>query len=562
MPQGLLEPRLYRATFVVALLALVVLAFSLRDGQRARTSEPVPPTFSAQRVLATARQMVVKYGVRASGTRQDEVVAELVKAQLEESGFVASTYRFGANTLRGERELVNVLGVRAGPTDRRLVIVASRDGAPGALRQTGTVETGMLVELARVLQGRAFSHTLVLASVSGGADGGLGAAELARKLRRPVDGVVVLRNIAARRQGTATLARYDSRLRSDPRFVQTLAQVSTREFGGGESNSVSGQLVRMGFPLALGEQAGFPAQGLSAVALSPGGEALAPADFARGTQVAAGGRAALRALTTLDGDFRPAAPRPADLQIGGKLIPSWALILFIGTLLLPLVVVAVDGWARARRRDEASLRGLVAPPLALAPLIALALLLRALGAVGLIDAPPLPAEPEAATAMAPVVIGVCVVGLAVAGMLVAVAAARQFTPKGGEAGFALWLAFAGIALFAVNPVAAAFWLLPLHLMMLLLLAGTKPRRAQVWLTLLAGLVPVVIAAAYYPVVLGIDLPDVLRFAVLLLAGGFIGVTATAVGCMAVAATFAAALQLHWTAPMRSRPSPSPSPLLR
>lgn len=560
MPLGLLEPRLYRAAFAVAFLALVVLAFSLRDAPRGLSPEPAPPTFSAQRAMTTARRITSEFGPRVSGSRQDEAVAALVKTSFEENGFVTTRHRFGANTLRGERELVNVVGLRAGPTDRRLVIVASRDGHPGALWRSGSVETGILVELARVLQGRAFSHTLVLASVSGGADGGLGAAELARRLRRPVDGVIVLRNIATPLKGSVTLARFDSRMTSDERFVRTVARAAASEFDGGEQSlTVPGQLVRMGFPLALGEQATFPGRGLSAVAVSPGGEALTATTPAGGSRVAAGGRAALRALTTLDGATRPAATRPGDLKVGGKVIPVWALILFIGTLLLPLVVVAVDGWARARRRDETSTRGLAAPLMALAPLVALALLLRVLGAVGLIDAPPLPAEPEAATAAGPVVIGVAAIVLGVVGMLVAVAAARQLTPKGGEAGFSLWLAFAGIALFAVNPVAAAFWLLPLHLVMLLLLAGVRPRRTQVWLTVLAGMLPLALAAAYYPVALGMDVPGTLRFAVLLQAGGFVGPTATVAGCMAVAAVFAAVIQLHWTAP--TPPKSPKSPLL-
>jgi hypothetical protein len=83
---------------------------------------------------------------------------------------------------------------------------------------------------------------------------------------------------------------------------------------------------------------------------------------------------------------------------------------------------------------------------------------------------------------------------------------------------------------------------------LLLLAGTHPRRAQVWLTALVGLLPLFAAAVYYPVVLGMGPLDSLRFAVLLQAGGFTGPLATVGGCLIVAAVFVALLQLHWTAP--------------
>jgi hypothetical protein len=526
-----------------------VVAFSLKDPPRALTPELAPPTFSAERVLATAKQLTNVYGVRESGGKQDAAVAALVRARLSENGFVTSAYDFQARTLRGSKTLTNVVGVRAGPSDRRLVVVASRDGSRGALAGTDAVETGMLLEFARVLQGRTFGHTLVLASVSGGVDGGLGAAELASGLRRPVDAVIVLRNVAAGPRGAEVLSRYDSRLSPDARLLRTVERLASIEFGTrGGGFSTAGQLVRMGFPLALGEQAMFPERGLAAVAVSPGGEALVRSRSVTAPTVAATGRTALRALTTFDDGFRPADPEPVELQVGGKLIAGWALILLIGALLFPLVVVSVDGWARARRRQESASRGLVAAPLALAWLVLLALVLRGLAAAGAINAPPLPAEPHALSGTAPVAVGLLILVLAPAGLLVTAAAARQLTAKGGASGFALWLAFAGVAMFAINPIAALFWTPLLHLLVLLLLAGTHPRRAQVWLTALVGLLPLLAVAVYYPVVLGMGPLDSLRFAVLLQAGGFAGPLATVGGCLIVAAVFVALMQLHWTAP--------------
>ncbi len=562
MPPGLLEPRLYRAAFVPALLALIVLAFSLKDPPRGLTPEPAPPTFSAQRALVTARQLTDAYGARRSGSTQDARVAELVRARFNENGFVTHRYDFRTRTLSGRRTLANIVGIRAGPSDRRLVIVASRDGSPGTLARTNAVETGVLLELSRVLQGRSFAHTLVLASVSGGVDGGLGAERLARELRRPVDAVIVLRNLSYSTDEAAVLARYDSRLRPDVRLERTLQRIAAIEFTNIDTpRATAGQLVRMGFPLALGEQAVFPEHGFSAASISPGGEALVRSSIAGTSVAASAGRSALRALTTFDGDFRPAAPAPAELRVGGKAIPSWALILFVGILLLPLVVVAVDGWARARRRHESARRGLIATPLALAWLLIVALLLRGLGAAGLIDAPSLPAEPEALSGSVAAIVGVIALLLAPAGLMVAAGLARRHSEPGGEAGFALWLAFAGIAVFFVNPVAALFWVPLLHMLVMLLLSGTRPRRLQVWLTALGGLLPVVLALVYYPVVLDMGPLDSLRFAVLMQAGGFGGLATVLGTCVIVAAVFVSLLQLHWTAPRRGR-SVAPIPLIR
>ncbi|MGH2905738.1 MAG: hypothetical protein ACRDKI_03095 [Solirubrobacterales bacterium] len=549
MPQGLLEPRLYRAAFVPALLALIVLAFSVQDPPRALTPELAPPTFNAQRALATADQLVGNYGARESGSLADSRTADLVQARLSAFGFGSASYRFDATTLHGERKLVNIVGVRPGPSDRRLVIVASRDGSNGKLRRSGSIETGMLIELARVLQGRTFDHTLELASVSGGVDGGIGAEQLAAGLRRPVDGVIVLRNVGAVSDAAPVLDVFDSRLQPDPRFERTVERVAAIELSRRSGTpAVSSQLVRMGFPLALGEQANYPGAGLTVAALSPGGEPLKPPAAAPAKQVAAVGRSALRTLTTFDGSYRPAEPSVRPLHAGGKLIPAWALILFIGALLLPLVVVAVDGWARARRWHEVSTRGLIAPPAALVWLLVIGLLLRLFGLSGLIDSPSLPPDPSALHSALPIVVGFIALILATLGVLVAAAATRQATPQGGEAGFALWLVIAGVAVFIVNPVAAGFFVLLLHLLVLLLLAGTRPRRAQVWLFALIGLLPILGVLIFYPVALGLSPLAALRFGVVIESGGFIGIAALAAGCAIVAAVVTALLQLHWTAP--------------
>lgn len=564
VPPGLLEPRLYRAAFAPALLALIILAFSVQDPPRALTPELAPPTFNAQRALATGKQLVDNYGARESGSIEDSQTADLVQARLAAFGFDGAEYEFEATTLNGTRKMVNVLGVRPGPSDRRLVVVASRDGFSGQLKKSGSIETGTLIELARVLQGRTFQHTLVLASVTGGVDGGLGAAKLAETLRRPVDGVIVLRNVAAPARGAPVLNVFDSRLQPDPRYERTVERVAALELSTPPASpSVTSQLVRMGFPLALGEQATYPDQGLTVAAISPGGEPLAPPAETPRLQVAAVGRSALRVLTTLDDNFEPAAPTVRPLRAGGKLIPGWALILFIGTLLLPLLVVAVDGWARARRWHEVSTRGLVAPPVALVWLLLVGLLLRVFGVSGFIDAPALPPDPSALTATFPIVVGFIVLIFALLGVLVAAAATQQATPKGGEAGFALWLVIAAVAVFVVNPIAAGFLVLLLHLLVLLLLAGTRPRRAQVWLFALIGLLPLIAAFIYYPVVLGLSPLAALRFGVILESGGFIGFAALGASCAMVAAASTSILHLHWTAPKRGRleTSPAPSPLL-
>lgn len=510
-----------------------------------------PPGFSAVRAKTVADQLVKSYGARESGSTQDNQVAALVEARLEGFGFTASALKFSATTLSGRKELTGVVGMRPGPSDRRLLVVASRDGSEGELRRAGALETGVLLELARVLEGRSFEHSIVLASVSGGVDGGVGAERLIRQLRGPFDGVLVVRNISDRLAKAPVLVASNTRSVADESYVRTVRRIAGLEFarsGEDQRRSVPAQLVRLGFPLALGEQASLPGLGVSGVSLSPGGEPLHAAGKVSAGTVTDVGQIALRTLTTLDTGPAPAAPKTAPIRVGGLLIPQWAFVLLIGTLYFPLLVGCVDAWARARRWRQPAQRGLLAPAIALGWLLVIGFLLRGLGLTGMIDAPALAPDPSAVKGVGATLIGLLALLLGLLGVMVGAAAARQATPKGGEAGFALWVVFTGVAVFVLNPVAAGFLLLLMHLVVLMLLTSGAPRRRQVAGLTLVGLLPIALAALYFPVVFGIAAPDVLRYAVLLVAGGFTSPLALAIGCAVVAAAGTALIHLWWSAP--------------
>src|SRR6185436_8649427 len=106
-----------------------------------------------------------------------------------------------------------------------------------------------------------------------------------------------------------------------------------------------------------GEQGVLLARELPAIALSIGGDrapaAGAPISRERLTQL---GRAALRTVTALDGAprGRPVNARAssADLVTSRKVLPGWAVRLFVGALLLAPLVVAVDALAAVRRARD------------------------------------------------------------------------------------------------------------------------------------------------------------------------------------------------------------------
>src|SRR6202161_4490961 len=76
------------------------------------------------------------------------------------------------------------------------------------------------------------------------------------------------------------------------------------------------------------------------------------------------------------------------LSIKKKTLPSWALRLLIGTLLLPPLIVVADGLARARRRRLAVARWSLWTLLCAAPFLLAALFAMLLGAIGVIGAAP------------------------------------------------------------------------------------------------------------------------------------------------------------------------------
>lgn len=553
MTEGLLAPRLYRAAFAPALFALIVLAFSLQQPSHPQAGELAPPGFSGTRAVTFADQAVRNYGARSSGSTGDRQLADLVEARLQSSGFRVTRRDFNARTLNGRRTLTNVVGVRVGTSDRRMLVLASRDGSPGRLQRSGALETGALLELARVVEGRSFRHTLVLASVSGGNDGGLGAAELIGQLGRSFDAVVVLRNIAVPRSEAPVLSSGDGRRGPDPRFLRTLRGLVAQELGGREhySHAVPRQLIRLGFPVALGEQAALLGRDISAASISLGGEPLrAPGSELVGatTQV---GQSALRALATFDRADPATKPQTLALEVGGKLIPQWALILLIGALWFPLVVVTVDAWARARRRQQATQRGVLAPSLALGWLLLIGFLMRGAAISGVIHAPPLVPDPAAVHGVSAGLIGGFALLLSLFGVLVATAAVRQATAKGGEAGFALWLVFSGLAVFVINPFASAFLLLLVHLLVLLLLIGGVGRK-QLALMLLVGIVPLAVAALDLMAVIDLAPTALPRFLVLLTSGGFVAPLTVVAGCAVWAAVGTASIHLWWKAAGGSR----------
>jgi hypothetical protein len=260
----------------------------------------------------------------------------------------------------------------------------------------------------------------------------------------------------------------------------------------------------------------------------PGADSSVSAD-----RLTAFGRTVLQTVTALDsGRDVPSATR--YLLYGHKLIPEWPIRLLVLALILPVLVTAIDGLARARRRGHEVIMwaGWVfsaALPFALAALFVVGLKLIGLMAV----APPAPVAPDAvpldAAGVAVLVAVACVLGL---GFAVLRPWALRFAgvrgdPSSGGSAVALVLVMCAVALtiWVGNPFAATLIVPALHVWMWVVAPDVR-MHASVWIALLiASFVPVALAAAYYMVTFGLSPVDAAWTGILLLAGGHLGVLA-------------------------------------
>ena len=101
-------------------------------------------------------------------------------SELDRLGFPSERQRF----THAGRDLVNVIGRRAGRSRRQIVIVAARDAAVIPEATGSAADTAALLELARVFEGRPTRKTLVLASVDGSTLGEVGTTKLPGRARR------------------------------------------------------------------------------------------------------------------------------------------------------------------------------------------------------------------------------------------------------------------------------------------------------------------------------------------------------------------------------------------
>jgi hypothetical protein len=538
----MLNGRLYRAAFLPFLIALAVAAFSLTGRAAPLRSTLAPDAFEGQRAFAELNSLAAEFPHRRPGSAGDQALAGRIAQSLRAlggagaGGFSVHTRRFEGQTIDGERELESVIAQRPGSTAQKpIVIVAHRDAARAGARAELS-GTAALLELARVFAARETQRTIVLVSTSGGSGGDAGAVEFADAHAGPFDAAIVIGDLAGSARRKPFVVPYsDASGSASVKLQRTVQDAITREAGVDPgAPSGFGQLANLAFPLTVGEQGPLNAAGIPSVLVQVSGESgPAAGDGVSVASLQGFGRAVLSAIDALDAGPDVQQAMQGGLLVQRKTIPAWALRLVIGTLLLPPLILAADGLARARRRRLAVARWSLWTLLCAAPFAIAALFAVLLGTLGIVSAAPSsPIPPRAlsfdASAAASVFAVLLVLGLA--WLLWPMALRRlglRSRPESDAAGVGMLLVMLalGVIVWLADPIAALLLLPAMHAWLLIVSPELRPRPAAGLGLVLLGAIPLVLLMSFYADHLGLGPGRVAWMGVLLLAGGHIGLPA-------------------------------------
>jgi hypothetical protein len=243
-------------------------------------------------------------------------------------------------------------------------VMAHRDNTgvgPGA--NDNASGTAALIELARLYGSTSTggprvrpAHTLAFVSTDGGAFGALGAAHFVRAwpLRDRVVAVIDLAAIAGPGRPRIQIAGDTARSPAGTLVATAAARIAGEARAPAARPSVVRQLVDLAFPFSLYEQAPFVARGIPAVTLTTAGD-RPPASFSDRSPpspaaIGVLGRAAQDLLGSLDQGLELAQGTTSYVFLGSRIVRGWAIELVLIAMLLPFAAVAVDLFARCRRR--------------------------------------------------------------------------------------------------------------------------------------------------------------------------------------------------------------------
>jgi hypothetical protein len=480
---------MYRGTWLILAIPLLLAAFSV--ARPTALPAPFPPAFDATSAETLATELAGFNPDRFPGTQGATAAADWFRTQLRPYNVTVRTQPFEAEIPGyGHVQMVNLVAIVRGRSERRIVVLAHRDALPaGPGANDNATGTAALIVLARSFATPATSedqregpaHTLVFVSTDGGALGGVGAAHYAANETGEVDAVINLDAIAGPDAPRVEIAGDRPRSPSWTLVRTAAARILDQTGRAPATRGPFEQLVDLAFPLSLYEQAPFVGRGVPAVTITtdPGHPQppeldAPPANEQERTgwerRVARIGGAAQTLIGSVDQGLEVSRGGSPYLYFESRVVRGWAVELVLVAALLPFLAVAVDLFARCRRRRiplapaVRSYRTRLAFWLFVGAVFAL---LAKLGAWPRGDALPISPETDAARAW-PFGAIAFLLGAALIGWLVA---RDRLIPRrpvsleeqlAGHTAALLMLALIGLLVVAVNPFALLFVLPSLH----------------------------------------------------------------------------------------------------
>jgi len=566
----MLNGRLYRAAFVPFLFALAIAAFSLTARPLPLTSTLAPDAFEGARAFADLNSLAGEFPNRRPGSTGDEALAARIAHEFEGlggtagGGFSVHTRRFTAQTIDGERSLTTVIAQRPGSTGATPIVILAHRDAAGRGSKAELSGTAALIELARVFAARETQRTIVLVSMSGGSGGAAGAMDFAAHAHGPLDAAIVLGDLAGPHARKPFVVPFSDGFGSAPDQLQRTVIAAIAQEAGSDSGDPStiGQIAHLAFPFTVGEQGPLDARGLPAVLVQVSGErGPSPRDVVSQERLEGLGRAVLSAVDALDAAPNISSAMQTGVLVQRKTIPAWALRLLVAALLLPPLIVAADGLARLRRRRMPVGRWMLWTLACALPFFACALFACLLGWSGILGVAPsapvlesaLPFDGSAVRAV--VSVGLVLVLAWLAWPVLVRRLGLGVRPDSEVAGMAMLLVLLAVSLvvWVLNPFTALLLLPALHLWLLLIspdrsarppsrtVVRLRPRPLGALALVVIALAPLALLISFYAHQLGLGLGGVAWAAVLLFAGGHIGVLGAMLWSLAFGCTAATAM---------------------
>jgi peptidase M28-like protein len=353
--------RLYRGTWLLVGLPLLILAFSVAR-PHALPPPDVAPAFDAADAAAVAQDLTTKWPARVPDTPGAHAAAGWFRDQIAPYGLTPSSERFVATVPRlGRLQLENLVVRIPGRVPSAIVVLAHRDnGGPNSGANDNASGTAALVELARTYSRLRPTHTILFVSTDGGAFGGLGAAQFVAHSpeRHEVVAAINLDAIGGAARPRLIVGGDTPRTTSATLLETTAARIAAQTGRGPSRPSVLRQLVDLGFPFDVYEQAPFVSREIPAVTITtagdrpPSGLAAAHAPLSE-TRIGQVGRSAEDLLGTLDQGLEFAQGTSSYVYVGSRIIRGWAIELVLIAAVLPFLAAAIDLFARSRRRHIA-----------------------------------------------------------------------------------------------------------------------------------------------------------------------------------------------------------------